>query len=104
LDKAYCVEDLNIYHVMIAIIFKEHATTFTTNDVTAIHMVNKAFAEVIPKVMRWTSIDFSSLREPRLNYEAQTAIDNHRVEMASAAMLRFGLDPGNLLDRRRIHR
>ena len=96
MDKAYRVEDLNIYHVL-AIAIKEHATSFSAKDIISLRSVNKIFAEVVPKLIRWSSIDFASLREPRLDYEAQTTIDIHRVEMASAAMLHFGLDPGKFV-------
>ena len=92
-DKGNCVTDLNIYHI-IAIVFKEQAISFTPIEVTSLLCVNKTFAEVIPKIMRWLSIDFSSLCKLCLDYEAQTTIDNHCVEMASAAMLHFGLHPG----------
>ena len=96
LDKAYRVEDLNIYHDL-AIVFKEHATSFKTKDLISLRSVSKIFAEVVPKIIRWSSIDFAPLCEPRLDYEAQTTIDNHRVEMASVAMLHFGLDPGKFV-------
>ena len=42
-------------------------------------------------------VDFAPLREPRYNYEQQERIDPHRVEMASAAMVHFGLDPGKFV-------
>ena len=57
----------------------------------------KTFALMIPKIIRWLKIDFSLLREPRYNYEKQECIDPHRVEMASAAMVHFGLDPGKFV-------
>ena len=38
-------------------------------------------------------MDYSEILEPRLNYEDQTGIDPHRVEMASALMFAKGLDP-----------
>ena len=44
--------------------------------------------------IRWLHIDFSSLRNPCYDYEK---ICLHWVEMASAAMVHFGLDPGKLV-------
>ncbi len=38
-------------------------------------------------------MDFSLLCKPWYNYEQQEQIDPHRVKMASAAMVHFGLDP-----------
>jgi hypothetical protein len=52
---------------------------------------------MIPKIIRWLKIDFSLLRKPRYNYEKQEHINPHRVEMASAAMVHFGLDPGKFV-------
>ena len=52
---------------------------------------------MIKNTIRWLRIDFSSLRDPRYDYEKQTKICLHRVEMASAAMVYFGLDPGKLV-------
>ncbi len=37
------------------------------------------------------------MREPRLGYKEQIHIDPHGVEMASADMVRFGLDPGKFI-------
>ena len=45
----------------------------------------------------WLTVDFSLLREPRYYYEQQEQIDPHRVKMASAAMVHFGLDPGKFV-------
>ena len=52
---------------------------------------------MITKTVRWLQIDFSSLRDTRYDYEKQTKICPHRVEMASAAMVHFGMDPGKLV-------
>ena len=59
--------------------------------------MNKSFNELVPKIIRWSSLDFTSLREPRLNYKEQALIDPHCMEMASAAMLHFGLDVGKFV-------
>ncbi len=42
-------------------------------------------------------MDFSLLCKPWYNYEQQEQINLHRIEMASAAMVRFGLDPGKFV-------
>jgi len=62
-----------------------------------LRMVDKTFFEALPKFERWQSLDFSTLREPRWNYEDQTEVDPHRIEMASAAMFHFGLHPGKFV-------
>jgi hypothetical protein len=96
LGKGYRVEDVNIHHV-IAIVLKEQFISFLPTDMAALHLVDKTFSEALPKIIRWRSIDFSSLREPRLDYETQVLIDPHRVQMANAAMLHFGLEPGKFV-------
>ena len=42
-------------------------------------------------------MDFSRLCKPWYNFEHQERIDPHRVKMASAAMVHFGLNPGKLV-------
>ena len=58
----------------------------------------KDFALLVPKIARWLTVDVSLLHKPWYNYEQQEQIDPHRAEMASAAMVHFGLDPGSLSD------
>ncbi len=62
-----------------------------------LRLVNKDYAAIVPKVIRWLQIDFTPLREPQLGYKNQKFIDPYRVEMASAAMIHFGLDPGKFV-------
>jgi hypothetical protein len=59
--------------------------------------VNKDFANIVPKVLHWLRVDFTSLHDPHLGYKQQDHIDPHRVEMASMAMIHFGLDPGKFV-------
>ena len=96
IDKWYRVEDLHLYNVITTII-KECRTTLSDQDIFNLRLVNKEFASIIPKVCRWLRLDFTSLQEPHYNYESQGCIDPHRVEMASAAMVHFGLDPGKFV-------
>jgi hypothetical protein len=42
-------------------------------------------------------VDFSLLCNTWYNYEQQEQINPHRIKMASAAMARFGLDPGKFV-------
>ena len=52
---------------------------------------------MIPKIMYWLRVNFSSLRLPRRDFKLQASIDEHIVTMASAAMIFFGLDPGKFV-------
>ena len=95
-DKFYRVDILEL-HSVITTIIKEFRVEFTAQDIRNLCLVCKDFASLVPKITRWLTVDFSSLREPRYNYEQQERIDPHRVEMASAAMVHFGLDPGKFV-------
>ena len=70
--------------------------SFSSEDLYNLCLVNKDFANIVPKVLCWLRVDFTSLCNPCLGYEQQDHIDPHRMEMASVAMIHFGLDPGKL--------
>jgi hypothetical protein len=91
-DKFYRVDILEL-HSVIATIIKEFRVDFTAQDICNLCLVCKDFASLVPKITRWLTVDFTPLCEPWYNYEQQERIDPHRVEMASAAMVHFGLDP-----------
>jgi hypothetical protein len=59
--------------------------------------VNKDFANIVQKVLHWLQVDFTPLQDPRLGYEQQDHINLYCVEMASAAMIHFGLDLGKFV-------
>jgi hypothetical protein len=91
--KYYRVETLEL-HCIIATLLKDFQQDFQLQDLHNLRLVCKTFSSMIPKIIKWLKIDFSLLCKPRYNYEKQECIDPHRVEMASAAMVHFGLDPG----------
>ena len=78
-------------------IIKECRVTFSREDLSNLRLVNRDYATIVPKVICWLQIDFTLLREPQLGYEHQECIDPYLVEMASAAMIHFGLDPGKFV-------
>ncbi len=96
LDKWYRVKELFLYDVITTII-KESRVSLSDQDLFNLCMVNKDFANIIPKTCRWLRLDFTPLREPRYGYKDQGAIDSHRVKMASEAMIHFSLDPGKFV-------
>jgi hypothetical protein len=96
IKKYYRVEELTIYNVITTVI-KEFRDSFNSADLISLSCTNTDFAIMIKNRIRWLRIDFSSLRNPCYDYEKQTEICSHRVEMASAAMVHFGLDPGKLV-------
>jgi len=68
LDKWYQVEELYLYNVITTII-KECLPSFTNQDLFNLRLVNKDFANIIPKAGRWLQLDFNQLREPHYFYE-----------------------------------
>ena len=94
LNKWYPIGDLHLYNVITTII-KEGRVSFSKEDLSNLRLINKDYAAIIPKVIRWLQINFTPL--PQLGYENQECIDPHHVEMASAAMIHFGLDPGKFV-------
>jgi hypothetical protein len=95
-DKYYRVETLEL-HCVIATLLKDFQQDFQLQDLHNLCLMCKTFASMTPKIIRCLKIDFSLLRKPRCNYEKQERIDPHRVEIASAAMVLFGLDPGKFI-------
>ena len=94
LDKWYWVSDLTILNVIRTVI-KEHCLRPT--KLKTIRLLDKNFSIIVPKVAHWLKIDFYPLCEPRYNYKQQECIDTQQVDMASAAMIHFGLDLGKLV-------
>ncbi len=95
-DKFYRVDILEL-HSVIATIIKNFQVEFTAQDIRNLCLVCKDFASLVLKITRWLTENFSTLCEPQYYYEQQEQIDPHRVEMASAAMVHFGLDPGKVV-------
>jgi hypothetical protein len=96
LDKWYRVRDLHLYNVITTII-KECRVSFSKEDISNLCLVNKDFANIVPKVLCWLQVNFTSLQDPRMGYEQQDHINPYRVEMACAATIHFGLDPGKFI-------
>ena len=90
----YRVDELSINNVITTVM---KVITFDKSDLHSLSCTGKLFARLIPKTLRWLKIDFSPLREPRRNYELQEKISQHRVDMASAAMVHFGLEIGKVI-------
>ncbi len=96
LDKWYQVGDLHLYNVITTII-KECRDIFSKEDISNLRLVNKDFANIVPKVLHWLRVNFTPLQDPCLGYKLQDHINPYCVEMASAPMIHFGLDPGKFV-------
>jgi hypothetical protein len=96
LDKWYQVGDLHLYNIITTII-KECRVSFSKEDLSNLPLVDKDFVNIVPKVLHWLRVYFTPLQDPCLGYKQQDHIDPHCMEMASAAMIHFGLDPGKFV-------
>ncbi len=96
LDKWYKVGDLYLYNA-ITTITKECRVSFLKEDIYNLCLVNKDFANIVLKVLRRWQVNFTPLQDPCLGYKQQDHIKPYRVEMASAAMIHFGLDPSKFV-------
>lgn len=93
-NRHYRVDELTLCNVVATLIVSKF---LDQDQVNILCMTCKLFCSAIPKVIYWSTLDFSSLLEPRLDYNNQTKIDQKRVDMANAAMVHFGLDPGKFV-------
>jgi hypothetical protein len=93
LNKWYQVRHLRLYNVITTII-KECRVSFLSEDLSNLCLVNKDFANIVPMVLHWLQVEFTSLCNSCLGYEQQDHIDPHCIEMASVAIIHFDLDPG----------
>jgi hypothetical protein len=65
-DKYYRVDTLEL-HCVIATLLKGFQQEFTTHDLHNLRLVCKTFASIIPMIIKWLKVDFSSLYKPRYN-------------------------------------
>jgi len=93
-DQYYRVDELTLYNVIAPLIVSGF---LDRQQVGILSRTCKLLSSAIPKVLYWSTLDYSSLCEPRLDYNNQTTIDQKRVDMANAAMVHFGLDPGKFV-------
>jgi hypothetical protein len=67
LDKWYQMGDLHLYNVITTSI-KECRVIFLKEDLSNLHLVNKDFANIVPKVFCWLKVDFTPSQDPCLGY------------------------------------
>ena len=82
---------------MLVFIVKHYEAYLSSQDLSSPKQVNALFKEMISDVIELRSIDFSPLKIPRLNYADQQSICPHRVSLATAGLIHYGLHPGMLV-------
>ena len=96
LNHQYRVDDLVLQNVIV-ILLRESNGFLSPIDIKNLSVVNRLYNEVTRDVHLFRNLDFSPLLEPRIGYADQQAILQARVNMATAAMIHYGLHPGMLI-------
>lgn len=101
IHKTYRVDDLSFENVLVVVLkhMPELNVQFrlTESDYATMMCLSADIREIVSETRRLMKVDFSSLREPMVNYAEQTEIDEDRVDQAGAAMVHAGLDPGMMI-------
>ena len=95
-DASYMVDGLELHNVIVPVLAKRKSP-LDRNALRSLSSINRAFRKAIPRIVRLLETDFSPILAERYNYAEQTEIDPKRVEMATAAFVACGLDPGRLV-------
>ena len=95
-DHYYRVKDLRLDNVLVFIV-KSYELYLSGADLINLKCINKSFRTMIDDVLRLRPLDFSSLKQPRLNYADQTTISNERVDMVTACAIHYGLHIGMVI-------
>ncbi len=97
-DKShqYQVQDLTIKNVIV-IVLKSVDGFLSDTCIKKLHCLNLLFNEMTTDVCRLRTLNFSSLREPKIGYGDQQEIQMSRVDMATAGMIHYSLHPGMLI-------
>ena len=66
-------------------------------DVANLSKVNVLYQEMVHDDVEFRTIDFFKLREPRVGYAEQTAIQSSIVDMATACAIYYSLHPGLII-------
>jgi hypothetical protein len=94
LDKYYRVDDLNFFNV-VAILLRENFLSYLPEEERCTYrQLSKKCNYISSEIERYLKIDFLPLREPRFDYANQEEVSIARVDMAAAAFIHFGLEPG----------
>ena len=96
LNHQYRVSDLCLDNVIVKLI-KSPEFFLTNEDVMNLSKVNSLYGEMIQDVIDLRLMDFTKLKELRIGYAEQSAIDPTRVDMATACAIHYSLHPGMVI-------
>jgi hypothetical protein len=89
-DKSYQyqVQDLTTENVIV-IVLKSVDGFLSNTCIKKLHCLNSLFNEMTTDVCWLRTLNFLSLREPRIGYANQQEIQMSRVDMATAGMIHY---------------
>jgi hypothetical protein len=96
LNHQYMVSDVVLDNVIIKLL-KPSESFLTYKDVANFSKVNCLYQEMIHDGVRLRTLDFSQLRELRIGYVEQTAIQPSHVDMATACAIHYTLHSGMVI-------
>ena len=94
LDIQYRVEDLQLSDIAVSIVKRWSLYFGSNHGLWKLACLNKLWHKMVSEVLRLKDMDFTPLLDPRLDYETQTEISQHRVDMATAGMIKYEMNPG----------
>jgi hypothetical protein len=89
----YRINDLHFDNIVVFLI-KNQDAYLTDVEINSLKNVNGLYQEMINNVLLLRSINFSTLKLPRLDYAEQTKISLKRVDLATACAIYYGLNTG----------
>jgi len=92
----YRVKDLRLDNVIIFVV-RDYESYLSDDELLNLKSLNSKYCEMIDDVLRLRSVDFSSLKLPRLDYADQAAISQERVDLATACAINYGLHTGMVI-------
>ena len=92
LNHQYRVSDLCLDNVIVKFV-KSPESFLTNEDVMNLSKVNLLYREMIHDVIDLRLMDFTKMKELRIGYAEQTAIDPTRVDMATACAIHYSSHP-----------
>ena len=91
------VQDLTLDEIVLVLMHPDSVGLFDCKSLRAIASLNHAYHTLSKEMNRLRNLDFSSLRQPRLDYASQTEISEERIDMTSACFMHYKGDTGLLV-------
>jgi hypothetical protein len=79
---------------MVVFLIKSYKLYLMDAELVNLMSLSKTYHKMINNVLRLRSVDFSSLKQPRLGYADQAAISHKRVDLVTACAIHYGLHVG----------